>query len=78
MLHSSTKKIFTENTNKMKVGSYLGYMCYNPADLEISQNRETVKSLLSPNPILESDFIPAQGTGINLESSSLLQFVVST
>lgn len=40
----------------MKTDSHLGYICYDPIGLEISQNRVTVKSLLSSNLLLESDY----------------------
>lgn len=78
MLHRSTKKI-TENTKKMKTDAYLGYICYYPVGLGVSQNRVAVISLLSPNSLLESNYISTLREWCNIKTALLLsQFFVST
>lgn len=72
------KKI-TENTKKMKTDAYLGYICYYPIGLGISQNRVSVTSLLSPNSLLGSNYISTTMEWYNIKTVPLLSlFFVST
>lgn len=73
------KKKMTENTNKMKTDSHLGYICHDPVGLDISRTEGQWQPYSAQVLFWKVITAQPQGTGVTAKEPSFFsQFFVST